>query len=185
MCQPLSSRCYYCTIVKDSVWSDYTSIWEGMSAGQSDCRNRCLWLLHPIDRGDKVENKLLFDLLLITNFSNPLETWPIDVETPERKDVCHSWQKVFDKRQTTLVQRQCQWRVLWRHCPETISKHNVHQKVLQYTACSEAPSAHAGLPDFQVQPTDCSRWHHIPHIPHMHKKLANLTRSCISFMIVQ
>ena len=26
----------------------------GMLAGQSDCRNRCLWLIHPFDHGHEV-----------------------------------------------------------------------------------------------------------------------------------
>lgn len=53
--------------------------------------------MSPFDCEHKVENTPLFALMLVRNSSNLLETGPREVGTAEHR-VCHSQQKVFDKR---------------------------------------------------------------------------------------
>ena len=69
-CQPLPSCCNFVQSWRIGYgltrWNSVT--YAGMLAGQSDCRNRCLWFMNPFDHGDKVENILLAALLLYTNF---------------------------------------------------------------------------------------------------------------------
>ena len=59
---PYLHYCYYCAIAKDRLWSDSTGFmsYAGLLAGQSDYRNRCLWLMNPFACGHKVEIILLF-----------------------------------------------------------------------------------------------------------------------------
>ena len=47
--------------------------YTGMSASQSDCRNRCLWLINSFDCGHKVENITLPYCLLQT----PQTSWKL------------------------------------------------------------------------------------------------------------
>ena len=64
----------------------------GMLAGQSECRNKCLWLMNPFDHGYKVENIPLFALPLITNSSNHLEAWPRGIRIAKSK--VRGWHKI-------------------------------------------------------------------------------------------
>ena len=57
----------------------------GMSAGQSACR-MVFMVNGPLSSWTKVENLPLFVLLLVTNSSNLLETWPRGIETAKCED---------------------------------------------------------------------------------------------------
>ena len=128
--QPLPSNCYFCAIAKDRVWSDSTGFvsYAGMLAGQSDYRNRCLWLMNPFACGHKVENILLF---AYCSLQTPQTSWKC-VGTAERKDQSTHSRKhltnVFSSEGTSVkgVVATLYLFIILKMSPD----HDIHQRML-------------------------------------------------------
>ena len=76
------SRCYYCTIAKDRVWSNsmgFCVLCRNVSRSLR-LQEQVMWLINHFD---DIRNVLLFALPLAANSSNLLKMWPGGVGTVE------------------------------------------------------------------------------------------------------
>ena len=111
-----------------------------MSAGQSICRNRCLWLIHPIDHETSWKQTAVWltaRYKLLKLFGNMAyrhrNSWTQRLcATRSRKCL----RNVFGSKTMSVegIVATLYLFIVLKTSPE----HNRHQEILQYTACSEA-----------------------------------------------
>ena len=115
-------------------------------------------------------------LTLVKNSSDVWETWPRDVGTTKRED-CVTRSRKHSKNVFGSKAMSVEGAVVTVYLFIVLkigTEHDLHQIMPPIDSLQRYDVCHcwfAGLPGAR---TNCGQWHHIPHLPHIHKHPASL-----------